>query len=444
MQEELRLNYQDQFSDCSDEDEDVEDCRNYAIGCFHPVFVGEVFHGRYVTIQKLEFGHLSTIWLAKDFKTNNFVALRFQRSAPRFQEAALNEIEILQTIHKKSKFINIVKLLHVFLHKGPFGQHYVLVFEMLGVNLLRISHSTEDRGLNFDQCKSIIKQILIALDFLHRECGIIHADLKPENIRVCLTNEQVKELVDKGQITQRQQFQDNIKHYQKQSSSDKKKEKRKRQKEKKKLQCIKQKLQWMVGLDKRIFQVKIVDFSKACWINHHNNDKIQTLQYRAPEVIMGQFYTTSADIWSLACIAFELITGDSLFDIENDDELTHLAYIQQVLGPFPIEFTCVGKDCKKYFSHNGVLKHFKVSEYYTLEQILVQKYQINKVEANQFADFLQPMLNVIPYKRATASQMLKHPWISKQQFKFYYFVEQIFIDDEHEIDEEDLINNHFL
>lgn len=60
--------------------------------------------------------------------------------------------------------------------------------------------------------------------------------------------------------------------------------------------------------------VKIVDLGNACWTHKHFTDDIQTRQYRAPEVLLGAKYDTSADIWSLACIIFELVTGDLLFD----------------------------------------------------------------------------------------------------------------------------------
>ena len=41
---------------------------------------------------------------------------------------------------------------------------------------------------------------------------------------------------------------------------------------------------------------------------------MQTRQYRAPEVILGYNYDETIDIWSLACIIFELLTGDVLFE----------------------------------------------------------------------------------------------------------------------------------
>jgi hypothetical protein len=60
--------------------------------------------------------------------------------------------------------------------------------------------------------------------------------------------------------------------------------------------------------------VKVVDLGNACWTYKHFTEDIQTRQYRSPEVIVGAKYHTSADMWSLGCIIFELLTGDLLFD----------------------------------------------------------------------------------------------------------------------------------
>jgi serine/threonine-protein kinase SRPK3 len=48
-----------------------------------------------VVIQKIGWGHFSTVWLAKDFKYKNYVALKIQKSAPHYLEAAYDEVEIL-------------------------------------------------------------------------------------------------------------------------------------------------------------------------------------------------------------------------------------------------------------------------------------------------------------------------------------------------------------
>lgn len=74
-------------------------------------------------------------------------------------------------------------------------------------------------------------------------------------------------------------------------------------------------------------------------MHHHFTEDIQTRQYRSPEVLLGSGYGTAADIWSTACIAFELATGDYLFephsgaDYSRDED--HLAHVIELLGEMP-------------------------------------------------------------------------------------------------------------
>lgn len=69
------------------EDEGIQD---YKIGGYHPVHVGEVLINRYVVIQKLGWGHFSTVWLCKDFKYKTYVAVKIQKSSPQYMEAAFD------------------------------------------------------------------------------------------------------------------------------------------------------------------------------------------------------------------------------------------------------------------------------------------------------------------------------------------------------------------
>jgi serine/threonine-protein kinase SRPK3 len=71
------------------EDEGIED---YKIGGYHPCHVGEVLSNRYVLVQKLGWGHFSTVWLAKDFKHNNYVAVKIMKSSPHYLEASYDEV----------------------------------------------------------------------------------------------------------------------------------------------------------------------------------------------------------------------------------------------------------------------------------------------------------------------------------------------------------------
>lgn len=160
---------------------------------------------------------------------------------------------------------------------------------------------------------------------------------------------------------------------------------------------------------------KIVDLGNACWVERHFSDEIQTRQYRAPEVIIVAGYDTSTDVWSLACMIFELITGDYLFDPKGSEEYPrdedHLALCIELLGPMPEKMRKRGRCSKTYFNPRGELRHIKSLRHWGMEDVLQQKYHIHPIEARNLASFLLPMLAFEPAERATAQQLLSHPWL---------------------------------
>ena len=169
------------------------------------------------------------------------------------------------------------------------------------------------------------------------------------------------------------------------------------------------------GIDQNI-NIKICNFSKALWLNQKIDETIQTRQYRAPEVILGINYNETVDIWSLACIIFELTTGEYLFNpivgenFSKDDD--HLAKFIQILGKMPKNFSLSGTYSHKYFDKYGNLKRKKDINPKTLKDILIKKFFFKEDEAKALNDFLLPMLEYYPSKRATAKKMLGHPWLN--------------------------------
>ncbi|KAK7679631.1 hypothetical protein QCA50_017343 [Cerrena zonata] len=189
--------------------EDEEDWEDYVKGGYHPVHIGDAFSdGRYVIVRKLGWGHFSTVWLAKDTKLNRHVALKVVKSAPRYTETALDEIKLLQRLitsntppvqptpdnpnppispsASHSGRSHVISFLDHFKHKGPNGTHVCMVFEVLGENLLGLIKRHQNKGVPMHLCKQIAKQILLGLDYMHRCCGVIHTDLKPENVLISI------------------------------------------------------------------------------------------------------------------------------------------------------------------------------------------------------------------------------------------------------------------
>lgn len=168
---------------------DEEDSEDYCKGGYHPVTVGESYNnGKYIVVRKLGWGHFSTVWLSRDTTNGKHVALKVVRSAAHYTETAIDEIKLLNKIvqanpnHPGRK--HVVSLLDSFEHRGPNGVHVCMVFEVLGENLLGLIKRWNHRGIPMELVKQITKQVLLGLDYLHRDCGIIHTDLKPENVLI--------------------------------------------------------------------------------------------------------------------------------------------------------------------------------------------------------------------------------------------------------------------
>ena len=160
---------------------------------------------------------------------------------------------------------------------------------------------------------------------------------------------------------------------------------------------------------------KIVDLGNACYTHRHFTDDIQTRQYRSPEVILGAEYDTSADIWSLACIIFELLCGDLMFDPKAgktwDRDEDHLAMMIELIGPFPKNVYTKGKESSRYFQKSGDLRHIDKLKFWSLRNVLHEKYKISALDADEISSFLLPMLEIDQKKRATAQELLQHPWL---------------------------------
>ena len=74
-------------------------------------------------------------------------------------------------------------------------------------------------------------------------------------------------------------------------------------------------------------------------------------------MLLGAPYNYTADIWSAACLAFELANGDYLFDPHAGPDYSrdedHLAHIVELLGDIPPALILRGKHAAKYFNSSG-------------------------------------------------------------------------------------------
>uniref|UniRef100_A0A8K9X6N5 non-specific serine/threonine protein kinase n=1 Tax=Oncorhynchus mykiss TaxID=8022 RepID=A0A8K9X6N5_ONCMY len=372
-------------------------------GGYHHVKIGDLFNGRYHVIRKLGWGHFSTVWLAWDIQGKRFVAMKVVKSAEHYTETALDEIKLLRSVRNTDQNDpsreKVVQLLDDFKISGMNGSHVCMVFEVLGHHLLKWIIKSNYQGLPLPCVKSIIRQVLQGLDYLHSKCKIIHTDIKPENILLTVNEPYIRNMAAEATEWQRT----GAPPPSGSAGTD-----------------TPQRSSLLVNplepLNADKIQIKIADLGNACWVHKHFTDDIQTRQYRSLEVLMGAGYGTPADIWSTAAMAFELATGDYLFEPHSGEDYSrdedHIALIIELLGKVPKKLILAGKYSKEFFTKKGDLRHITKLKPWGLLEVLVEKYEWSKEEAATFASFLFPMLDLVPEKRATAAECLRHAWIA--------------------------------
>ena len=176
------------------------------------------------------------------------LAVKVVKSAPAFCQQARVEVSVLRMLNARGGRTGartVVKLLDAFVHAG----HLCLVFELLSLNLYELVRRNRFRGLSANLLRVLTAQVLAALRVCE-QLGVVHCDVKPENVLL--------RSLDSG-------------------------------------------------------DVKLIDFGSACLASRPPYSYVQSRFYRAPEVLLGAGYGPPIDVWSLGCVAAELFLGLPLF-----------------------------------------------------------------------------------------------------------------------------------
>lgn len=210
-----------------------------------------------------------------------------------------------------------------------------LVFEFIPMDLHAYIKSFEDgKYMNPMMVKSFLYQINQAILYCHMR-SILHRDLKPQNILV----------------------------------------------------------------DPKKGSIKIADFGlgRAKRFSHTVlTDKVATLWYRAPELLLGaNIYGYAIDMWSIGCIFAEISSGDALF--KGDSEIDQLFRIFRVLTT-PTEENWPGVSSLKCYK----TKFPKWTKYCLKENTA-------NIDDVGF-DLLQKMLTYSTVTRISAKAAVEHPY----------------------------------
>ncbi|XP_034432977.1 homeodomain-interacting protein kinase 1-like [Hippoglossus hippoglossus] len=113
----------------------------------------------------------------RNVTTDETVALKMIKSMENIDCAKEEEVTLQTMKALHSDRFNIVRFNESFTYKG----HYCLVFEHLDMDLQKFKQISPGQHLQLKQIRPILQQLATSLEFLN-SAGIIHADLKPDNI----------------------------------------------------------------------------------------------------------------------------------------------------------------------------------------------------------------------------------------------------------------------
>ncbi|XP_017767875.1 PREDICTED: homeodomain-interacting protein kinase 2 isoform X2 [Nicrophorus vespilloides] len=307
--------------------------------------------------------------------TNEIVAIKILKNHPSYARQGQIEVSILSRLSQENADeFNFVRAYECFQHKN----HTCLVFEMLEQNLYDFLKQNKFSPLPLKYIRPILQQVLTALLKL-KQLGLIHADLKPENIM-------------------------------------------------------------LVDPVRQPYRVKVIDFGSASHVSKAVcNTYLQSRYYRAPEIILGLPFCEAIDMWSLGCVVAELFLGWPLYP--GSSEYDQIRYISQTQGlPTEHMLNNASKTTKFFYRDMESTYPFwrlKTPEEHEAETGIkskeARKYifnclddigQVNvptdleggqllaeKVDRKEFIDLLKRMLTMDQERRTTPGEALNHPFV---------------------------------
>jgi serine/threonine-protein kinase PRP4 len=306
------------------------------------------------------------------------VAIKVVNNKEVMRKAGEREVETLRSLatsDPKGRY-HTVTLLHVFDHAG----HLCLAFEPLAANLKEVQDKFgKGVGVPLGAVRVYAAQLLLSLGLLGK-LGLVHGDIKPQNI---FSSEDYRTL-------------------------------------------------------------KLGDFGSA-WRWETDSDALQPQPYvgsrfyRAPEAILGARSTPAMDMWSTACVLYELYTGTPLFCGRDNNDMLWL--MQCLRAPFPhrmirkhcgVAVAGEGESLELHFDPTTLAFKRRVFDPVTAEpcvkaldftapteslgaRLLSSRAGDSKKAVAAFQGLLESMLMLDPSRRCTVKEALGHAFFASKE-----------------------------
>ncbi|KAJ5513879.1 hypothetical protein N7463_003431 [Penicillium fimorum] len=254
-------------------------------GHYYAVNIGDVLVSKYQVVGKLGFGTTSTVWLARDLEGHRYVTLKVYT----MDGTGQGEIRTYKALSRGD-----------ISHPG-YAPSYV-------GELSTFNNRSPEHRLSEHLLKSGIKQIFLALDYLHSECQLVHTDIKGDNI---LQELEEMSILDKFTDSE---IEDPSAYYQPVYASRR------------------------FELPQNFGRAVLSDFGSAVRGNEKRNHDAQPTIYRSPEVMLKIEWSYPIDIWNVGTMIWDLFEGKDMFigmdpDGKGYSTRAHLAEMIGILGP---------------------------------------------------------------------------------------------------------------
>ncbi|KAJ5595509.1 uncharacterized protein N7459_001717 [Penicillium hispanicum] len=351
---------------------------------YYPVRQGEIFNDRYQVLAKLGYGVTSTVWFASDLVDSTHVVLKIYTlgQAREHELNIYNHFDSVETHHPGRKFIR--KMLGHFFVDGPHGRHICLVHEPLGMNATELLEYIPGRIMTLEDMKPAIRQLLAAVC---DDVAYLATDIQLKNLLLPTPPSQILSDFEASEIsrpTARKSLEDRT------------------------IYITSRFPMGDGGLP------LLSDFGEARFADEELKGNIMPDYYRAPEVILKSNWDSKVDIWSVAMVAWDIVShhtiikGDSRDGIFDDG--AHIAELVALLGPPSPEFLAKQQMGWVFWDESGKWKDLIPIPDRSLEKLATE---IQGEDIEGFLRWLRLALQWNSEDRPTALELLTDPWLMK-------------------------------
>ncbi|PYI06038.1 serine protein kinase [Aspergillus sclerotiicarbonarius CBS 121057] len=372
---------------------DAEPLFRYQKGGYHPINLGDLLkNGRYKILHKLGWGGYSTVWAARDQKSEAYVSVKVCISEGE-KDAGNNEIQVLNEMASiQPNPQHVVRLFDDFRLEGPNGMHQCLVSEILGPSVSDIIdiHFPDGR-LPGALAKNIAKQALHGIQTLHqRQIG--HGDLHTRNLAFtipCMDSLSESEFINLLGAPE-------IGHVQRSDE---------RVQEPGIPEYIVRPASFQRHFWSSSYHIKIIDFGESFLPTIIPHTLHTPLPVRAPEVIFEDCLDYRVDLWRLGCMV-----GQPPFDSFMVTPAILVGQMQEMASDtLPTRWHGKWKKMdngRTAETPGPALQEWLEEMYFDGER----KEDLTREDVSKLGRILGRLLRFEPYSRASAREILDDPW----------------------------------